>query len=149
MSNERGAGRRIHAFWVTTGARHVSYPRSCPLSLAGQAGGSGLAHLAAVGGECPDDEHVDRDDDEGPQRVGRDEREVGDQADRGGDDADGAGQEVAAEHPDAGEHHDEPDDEMDPAPLGDVEVERGAVGPHDPFVVHNGGRHGARGTTIA
>ena len=54
------------------------------------------------------------------------------------DHTDRASQDVAAEQPDAGEQHREPDDQMDPAPLGDVEVQRGAIRPHDPFVVDDG-----------
>ena len=43
-------------------------------------------------------------------------KKVRDQAERGDDDADGPRQEVAAEHPNSGEQHDQPDDQVYPTP---------------------------------
>src|SRR4029450_6104920 len=86
----------------------------------GASSGCPVPQLAPVGGDGPDDEDVDGDDGQRPERVVGDEQEVGDGAEHGHGDPDDPGPGAAGQQPPAGERHDQPDHQVDPAPDGGV-----------------------------
>src|SRR6478752_818769 len=83
--------------------------------------------VAAVDGLGPDDQHVEGDDDQAPYRVVGQPHEVQYGAQRGDGDAHRAGPDCAVEHEESGDQHEHPDEQVDPAPGGEVELE-------DPFL---------------
>src|SRR4051794_21803766 len=87
--------------------------------------GAGLLgdDVAAVDGDRPDDEDVEDDDGDAPQRVVRHRDEAADHADAGRDDGDGPGPHDSPEQGRPGERDDDAEDQVQPAPRGDVELE--------------------------
>src|SRR6478609_1160875 len=79
--------------------------------------------VAAVDGQCPDNQHIKGDDDQAPYRVVGQPHEVQDGAQRGDGDADGASPDGAVEHEESGDQHEHADDQVDPTPGGEVELE--------------------------
>src|SRR6185312_11563354 len=79
--------------------------------------------VATVRGERPDHGDRDHDDRDAPDRVPREPRERTDPTDDREDHADRARPHRAGEDPEPGEHHDDPDDEVDPTPGRPVELE--------------------------
>src|SRR5215208_6841623 len=87
-----------------------------------------VAQLAAVGGHGPDDEDVQGDDEQRPERVVGNEGEVGDRAEHGQGDRRHPGPGPPRQQPPAGEGHQQPDQQMGPAPGGGVELEQVVAG---------------------
>src|SRR6478752_4178444 len=83
--------------------------------------------VAAVHRQRPDDQHVQGDDDQAPDRVVGQPYEVQHGAERGDGDADGAGPDGAVEDEEPGDQDEQADEQVDPAPGGQVELE-------DPFL---------------
>src|SRR5829696_4437351 len=94
--------------------------------------------LAAVGGHGPDDEDVQGDDQQRPERVVGDEQEVGDGAEHGQGDGRGPGPGPARQQPPAGDGHHQPDQQVDPAPGGGVELEGVVAGGDIELVLEDG-----------
>src|SRR5664279_6590749 len=72
--------------------------------------------VAAMGGQCPDHEDIEGDDQDCPEGVVGQPGEVHQDADPGDDDADRPRPHLPGEESDAGADGDEPDDEVDPSP---------------------------------
>src|SRR5215207_5109183 len=87
-----------------------------------------VAQLAAVGGHSPDDKDVQGDDEQRPERVVGNEGEVGDRAEHGQGDRHRPGPGPPRQQPPAGEGHQQPDQQVDPAPGGGVELEQVVAG---------------------
>jgi hypothetical protein len=81
-----------------------------------------------VGGDGPDDKDVQGDEEQRPERVVGDEQEVGDGAQHDQGDPDHPGPGAARQQPPAGEGHQQPDQQVDPAPGGGVELEQVIAG---------------------
>src|SRR5215203_4889914 len=101
-------------------------------------GSDWFAQVAAVGGHGPDDEDVQGDDQQRPERVVGDEQEVGDRAEHGQGDGRGPGPGPARQQSPAGEGHHQPDQQVDPAPGGGVELEGVVAGGHIELVLEDG-----------
>src|SRR5918993_169770 len=112
-----------------------------PVPRAGDArarGSDRLAQVPPVGGDGPDHEDVQGDDEQRPERVVGDEQEVGDGAEHGQGDGRGPGPGPARQQPVAGEGHDQAEDQVDPAPGGGVELEQVVAGGHIELVLEDG-----------
>jgi hypothetical protein len=81
-----------------------------------------------VGGDGPDHEDVQGDDQQRPERVVGDEQEVGDGAEHGQGDGHRPGPGPARQQPPAGEGHQQAEHQVDPAPGGGVELEQVVAG---------------------
>src|SRR5215203_1693144 len=97
-----------------------------------------VAQLAAVGGHGPDDEDVQGDDEQRPERVVGDEGEVGDGAEHGQDDRHRARPGPPRQQPPAGEGHQQAEDQVGPAPGGGVELEEVVAGGDVELVLEDG-----------
>src|SRR5215211_933025 len=97
-----------------------------------------LAQVPAVGGDRPDHEDVQGDDDQRPERVVGDEQEVGDGAEHGQGDGRGTGPGPARQQSPAGEGHQQPEDQVDPAPGGGVQLEQVVAGGDIELVLEDG-----------
>src|SRR5215211_7099228 len=104
----------------------------------GPRGSDRLAQVPPVGGDGPDDEDVQGDDQQRPERVVGDEQEVGDGAEHGQGDGRGPGPGAARQQPIAGEGHHQAEDQVDPAPGGGVELEQVVAGGHIELVLEDG-----------
>src|SRR5918994_3833095 len=112
-----------------------------PVPRAGDArarGSDRLAQVPPVGGDGPDHEDGQGEDERRPERVVGDEQEVGDGAEHGQDDRHRPGPGPPREQPPAGEGHDQPQDQMRPAPGGGVELEGVVAGGHIELVLEDG-----------
>ena len=89
---------------------------------------AGSRRSPPVGRHGPDHKDVQGDEEQRPERVVGDEQEVGDGAEHGQDDRHRARPGPPREQPPAGEGHQQPDQQVDPAPGGGVELEQVVAG---------------------
>src|SRR5215217_5267529 len=101
-------------------------------------GSDRLAQVPPVGGNGPDHQDVEGDDQQRPERVVGDEQEVGDRAEHGQGDGHGPGPGPARQQPIAGEGHRQPEQQVDPAPGGGVELEQVVAGGDIELVLEDG-----------
>src|SRR5918994_4319153 len=114
---------------ASTAAAEVIVLLSVPRAGDARARGSDrLAQVPPVGGDGPDHEDVQGDDEQRPERVVGDEQEVGDGAEHGQGDGRGPGPGAARQQPPAGEGHQQAEQQVDPAPAGGVELEQVVAG---------------------
>src|SRR4051794_31397101 len=117
--------------------RRVPLPSEDP----GSGGGARVAHRPRSGSDRagsrqrPDHPDVEGDDDERPPRVVREEEEVRDRAQHRERDRGHAGPRAIAEEGGAGHYEEDAENEVDPAPGRDVEVERVVLRRHEELVV--------------
>src|ERR1044072_7312802 len=103
---------RVHAQGFTGRRGNLPAPAGSPVRVAG---------LVAMHDQRPDEEHVEGDDDHGPDGIRGQECELRERVDPAQDDTGDASPRGTGEHPDADTDRGDADDQVDPAPCGDVE----------------------------
>ncbi len=94
--------------------------------------------VSSVDRDSPDDKDVERDDGQTPDGVVRHPHEAGERAEARHDDGDGPRPDGALQEGEPGKGHDDAEDQVNPAPRGDVELEDVLLAKDEERVVHEG-----------